>query len=198
MICPTLHRSADGAGGGFEPRPKAEDFKSLRRRSATRPGGIVGKAAPGRHPDAGRQRVPCWRREGWRRRPESNRRMRVCDPCPPLLRRPEARAARGGLSSRLVATRRRRRRGISERETDLNPRPQPWQGCALPLSYSRPPEAEGYEQRRSLSSRRGHREGVAHERDLPAAIGAAIETEDIETARPRPRMGDEIERGGAG
>ena len=56
--------------------------------------------------------------EEWRRRPDSNRRMRVCRPLPYHL------ATSPGEAE-------------LERETDSNPRPQPWQGCALPLSYSR-------------------------------------------------------------
>ena len=33
---------------------------------------------------------------------------------------------------------------VLERVKDLNPRPQPWQGCALPLSYTRIHRVHGY------------------------------------------------------
>ena len=53
----------------------------------------------------------------WRRRPDLNRRWRFCRPLPYHL----------ATSPYLCWSGRR----------DLNPRLQPWQGCTLPLSYSR-------------------------------------------------------------
>ncbi len=69
----------------------------------------------------------------WRRGPGSNRRIKVLQTSPLPL---GYRAACGSLGSSPVPERRFWRSVWSGRR-DLNPRPSPWQGDALPLSYSR-------------------------------------------------------------
>ncbi len=68
----------------------------------------------------------------WRRGPESNRRIKVLQTSPlPLGYR-----ALGSRDLNYLRSRFRGGTGWSGRR-DLNPRPSPWQGDALPLSYSR-------------------------------------------------------------
>jgi hypothetical protein len=105
----------------------------------------------------------------WRRGSESNRRPRLCRPLhnhsatPPLLPQPD------GLVAPLQCSREtkklKRENGFSAKAHELhtmalcerihfpcnwsgkrgsNSRPQPWQGCALPLSYSREIQSRHY------------------------------------------------------
>ena len=88
------------------------------------------------------RRLPLRRRmKVWRRRPDSNRRIRVLQ----TLALPLGHVALGDLGAGFRAA-----RLAWSGKRDSNPRPQPWQGCALPLSYSRA-QANPPENRQALS-----------------------------------------------
>jgi hypothetical protein len=53
----------------------------------------------------------------------------------------DTKARRCGLKAQTYTAKRLREAGIWSGRRDSNPRPQPWQGCALPLSYTRAPGA---------------------------------------------------------
>ncbi len=115
-------RGAFGAGRRWAGREEAEAGRAVRREDGSAWGSDEGWNS--------------WRRGGsWRRGPESNRRIKVLQTSPlPLgyraLKRNSKPAGKRGPARSAPAT------GWSGRR-DLNPRPSPWQGDALPLSYSR-------------------------------------------------------------
>ena len=97
---------------------------------------------------------PFWR-VAWRRHPDSNRGSGLCRPVPYHLAMPPVQSYQkdsfilvvpeAGLEParrkpprdfKSLASTNSATRAWSGRR-DSNPRPQPWQGCALPLSYSR-------------------------------------------------------------
>ncbi len=84
-------------------------------------------------------------RFAWRRHPDSNRGSGLCRPVPYHLAMPPYMVPEAGLEParrkpprdfKSLASTNSATRAWSGRR-DSNPRPQPWQGCALPLSYSR-------------------------------------------------------------
>src|SRR5580693_1478889 len=78
------------------------------------------------------------RKENWRRGPGSNRRIKVLQTSPlPLGYRALAGLPTLGTGPDRRSQPGRRRRAVWSGRRDLNSRPSPWQGDALPLSYSR-------------------------------------------------------------
>ena len=79
-----------------------------------------------------------FRKRCWRRGPGSNRRIKVLQTSPlPLGYRALAGLPIGGLAPVRRSQPGWRRRAEWSGRRDLNSRPSPWQGDALPLSYSR-------------------------------------------------------------
>ena len=94
----------------------------------------------------------------------------------PSRRRKHERPAKAGLLSVLASL-----AGNWSGRRDSNPRPQPWQGCALPLSYARAPFGVGGHLPRGRGQRNALDRSGGKRMDLPGSTSWR--------ARPKSRKG---------